>query len=237
VKIAVVSYFALTRRALCGLLSAIPGQRVVLDVEDAAAHVEQFYKLRPDALLMDAPCSAETLEVVLQLRKLFPGMILLLLVEKTDPEFERQAVKAGIRGCISKECGPETLAKALTVVEQGQYWMSRGLTSLVLGKLQTRETPQEPESQPLSRREWEILSLISRGHVNKEIASSLSISSNTVKAHLSTIYRKLGVTTRLEAALNYFQQVNAKGAAMRETIPIPAEPMHRLPALSKHSLT
>jgi DNA-binding NarL/FixJ family response regulator len=236
-KVVVVSRFALTRKALCGLLSAIPGQRVVLDVEDAAAHVDQFYSLRPDALLMEAPSSAETLEAVLQLRKLFPKMIFLLLVEKSDPEFERQAVQAGIRGCISKECGPETLAKALNVVEQGQYWMSRGLTSLVLGKLQTREAPQEPESQALSRREWEILSLIARGHVNKEIASSLSISSNTVKAHLGTIYRKLGVTTRLEAALNYFQRVNAKGAAMRENLPHPAEPADEIPVLSKHGLT
>lgn len=236
-KIAVVSSFALTRKALCGLLCTIPGQRVVLDLDNAAAHVDQLCMLRPDALLMDAPCSAETLEAVVQLRKLFPRMILLLLVEKTDPEFERQAVKAGIRGCVSKECGPETLARALSVVEQGQYWMSRGLTSLVLGKLQTRDAPQEPESHTLSRREWEILSLIARGHVNKEIASCLSISSNTVKAHLSTIYRKLGVTTRLEAALNYFQQVNSEGATIKSSILNQAEHLDKLPVLSKHSLT
>jgi len=237
VKIAVVSHFALTRKALCGLLSTIPGHRVILDVEDAMASLELLYQSRPDALLIDAPSSAETLEKITHLRKQFPKTILLLLVDKNDLEFERQAVKLGIRGCISKASQPEVLARALTVVEQGQFWMSRGVASLVLGKLLTREVSQEADPHELSKREWEILSLISRGHVNKEIASCLSISSNTVKAHLTSIYRKLGVTTRLEAALSYFQSANAKDASVKGTPLHPPEHLDVLEGLTKHSLT
>jgi DNA-binding NarL/FixJ family response regulator len=126
---------------------------------------------------------------------------------------------------VSKESEPEILEKALRAVGQGEIWASHRLATLIIMK----SLPGKEEEEELTQREWEILALVSSGHQNKEIASRLSISSNTIKAHLSAIYKKLQVRTRLGAALHYFQQAKQRPSAeLDETVAAPGRPSGQL---------
>lgn len=209
-NIGVASPWVLTRKALCFLLAAAKDFRVALEIDNALNNVELIRHAQPDILLIEIIDPANDLENVSRMRKLFPEIKILLLAEAADEEFELRAIGAGAWGCVSKQCEPHTLEKALKAVGDGEIWVSHRMATVIIRKsLQRKNSPQE-NSDELTQREWEILALVSGGYQNKEIASRLFISSNTIKAHLSTIYKKLQVRTRLGAALHYFQQAKQK---------------------------
>lgn len=205
-NIGVVSPWVLTRKALCSLLAIRKDFKVMLEVDSALHHFEPIQQARPDVLLVEVVDPAADLEVVARVRKLFPDTRVLLLLPTTDEEFELRAIRAGAWGSVSKQSDPEVLEKALRAVGQGEIWASHHLATLII----TKSIPGKEEDDELTQREWEILALVSSGYQNKEIASRLSISSNTIKAHLSAIYKKLQVRTRLGAALHYFQQARQR---------------------------
>jgi DNA-binding NarL/FixJ family response regulator len=102
-------------------------------------------------------------------------------------------------------------------VKRGEVWISHRASSQLLKKLVRRD--RQEEIGDLTRREWEILVLVAAGKRNKEIASRLCVSENTVKTHLYAIYRKLHASTRMEAALFFFQHAN------RQPVPSNAQPI------------
>jgi DNA-binding NarL/FixJ family response regulator len=103
------------------------------------------------------------------------------------------------------------LEEALRVVRQGEVWVSQQASSQLVKKLVHRGGQKENEIEELTRREWETLALVAAGNRNKEIANRLCVSENTVKAHLYAIYRKLHVSTRMGAALFFFQYSSQPG--------------------------
>jgi len=228
-NVAIFSRFFLTRKSLGSLLKPLRDVQVVLDSENVLASVEQVAATSPDVLLIDSENPPDDLGIVRQVTKIFPHSRIVLLIGANDRDFELRAIEAGARGCVSKESDLQTLAKALNLVHTGQFWISRDVASLVARKLRGSLTPDHDATQELTEREWEILALLGIGHVNKDLASHLGISENTVKAHLASIYRKLQVNTRLGAVLYYFrrcQQLSKPtgSAAISETAaaPIPA---------------
>ncbi len=209
-NIGVASPWVLTRKALCFRLARTKDLRVAFGIDNALRHFELIQQTHADVLLIETANPASDLESVSKLRKLFPEMKILLLSETTDEEFELRAIKAGAWGCVSKRSEPQALEKALRAVANGEIWVSHHMATLIIRKsMHPKEHPEE-NPEELTQREWEILALVSSGYQNKEIASRLFISSHTIKAHLSSIYRKLQVRTRLGAALHYFQQAKQK---------------------------
>ena len=211
-KVAIISRFALMRKMLRDLLATFKGPEVILDVESAFEDFLLIRTLNPSILLVDSVNKVEDIATIRQLNKLFPAAKILLLVESTDEQFELRAMEAGARGCVSKEGDSQVLSKALNLIEHGQYWISRDVASLVARKLSAVHAPSQDLARGLTQREWAVVSLLAMGYVNKEIAARLSISENTVKAHLASTYRKLGVTTRLGAVLHYFRQAQSRDA-------------------------
>jgi DNA-binding NarL/FixJ family response regulator len=209
--VGIVSRFLLMRQLLIGLLASMEGFSVVLDIDNPLTSIDLIRASLPQILLIDCDDFAADLVVVRQLTKLFPGMNIVLLTGLIDDRAELQAIEAGAKGCISKGSHPRVVEKALHLVKEGQYWMSREVASMVAGKLLGGFNAHEDCSKDLTQRELEILALLARGQVNKEIACKLAVSENTVKAHLASIYRKLGVTTRLGAVLHYFREAQEKG--------------------------
>jgi DNA-binding NarL/FixJ family response regulator len=102
------------------------------------------------------------------------------------------AWKLGVRGIVLKGSPPEQLLKGIRAVCEGQRWVS--------GDMLAQIEPEPTVGAGLTLRESEIVSAIREGNSNKEIASKLSISEETVKRHLSNIYAKLGISSRLELA-------------------------------------
>ena len=114
-------------------------------------------------------------------------------------------------GCVSNTSDLETLLKAIGAVGRGELWVSRQRASRLIARLAQAQPPDGLTSNGLTPQEWKVLGLLASGSRNKDIANRLSVSENTVKTHLYTIYRKVNVDCRLAATLYYFQRVKSDG--------------------------
>ena len=129
----------------------------------------------------------------------------LVLTGLNDSEAHRQAVLAGARGVVHKEAPPEVLLKAIAKVHAGELWIDRVSTRWIVTTLNDRLAEQlrssrEPRLATLTRREREIIVAICShaGSPARTIAAMLAITEHTLRNHLTSIYEKLGVATRLE---------------------------------------
>ena len=226
--IAIVSPYTVHRKGLCALLGQNKDFRVVVDAGSALDSYEQIRKAHPQVLLMETTDSNSDLETVCRLRKLLPEARILLLVDGASETFEVRALKAGTWGCVSMTASPEILTKALNALGGGEMWVSHSLATRILGNVLRWHEAAASDMAGLTRREWEILAHVAHGYRNKEIASRLIVSENTIKAHLTAIYRKLQVDTRLGAALHYFHQTAQKGHRPDARLPASAGKPHFL---------
>jgi DNA-binding NarL/FixJ family response regulator len=182
-----------------------------LDLPEIPEDVEVLRKAQPDVLLLHAMGGDSDFDAVSRLRNLTPEIKVLLFLDAADEEIELQAIRAGSCGCVSNGSDLDTLLKAIGVVGRGEIWVSRQVASRLITKLAQSESPDSPNSNGLTPREWKVLGLLASGTRNKEIANRLSVSENTVKTHLYTIYRKINVDCRLAATLYYFQHAKSDG--------------------------
>ena len=127
--------------------------------------------------------------------------------DRNDPEAVA-VLLAGAHGYCERNTAPPTIRKMAEAVRKGELWVRRSVMSLLLREvIPPRQSDREASSgadarlQPLTRREREIAYLVSAGAKNKDIAASLKITETTVKAHLTAIFRKLGIPDRLRLAL------------------------------------
>jgi two-component system NarL family response regulator len=116
------------------------------------------------------------------------------------------AFRAGARGYCHRDLDPALLLKAVEVVQKGEIWAGRALVARLVEALgarpgRARRSDAGTRLGPLTRRERDIAGLVASGAANKEIASRLAVTERTVKAHLTAIFRKLGLTDRLRLAL------------------------------------
>lgn len=184
----------------------------VLDLDGSLAAVEELKRIGPDILLVDSVDATTDFDVLSRTRALLPEMRVLILADEPDEDYEVQAIRLGARGFVSRSCSPEVFERALKHVAKGEMWIDHGLASRIIGKLLQSEGNHNSGEPELSRRELEVLSLLSDGYRNKEIASILSVSDNTIRAHVSSLYRKIHVSGRVEAALYYFAKVRKNGS-------------------------
>jgi len=211
VRVGVISPYELSRKGLCSLISSCSNCALVLELPSIPEDLDIARKAQPEVLLFQTSGCVSDLDAVSRLHKLVPKIKILLYVDKADEETELQALRAGACGCISRSIDLNTLLKAFDFVGRGELWVSRHVATRVIEKLAQAESANNTTSNELTCREWEILALLSSGSRNKEIASALSVSENTVKTHLGIIYRKINVDCRLAATLYYFQHARSDG--------------------------
>jgi len=127
------------------------------------------------------------------------------LVARPEDSDAVVALKQGARGYCSRQSEADLLRRAVQQVRDGEIWVGRSVTSHLLEELtaaSTRRAPGPPRRLGrLTQRERELVALVAAGASNKEIADRLSIAERTVKAHLTSIFRKLGVSSRLHLAV------------------------------------
>ncbi len=146
------------------------------------------------------------IEVLPVIREKSPKTKVLMLAANKDEAKIFKAMKAGAKGYVSKDVSISDLLKAIQTVHKEELWIERKL----MARFFDREAAHNPkkEAEPakakgvLTSREKEVLSLLSTGRTNKEIAKALFISEKTVKSHLNSIFRKLKVSHRLQAILH-----------------------------------
>ncbi|HEY7650782.1 MAG TPA: response regulator transcription factor [Methylomirabilota bacterium] len=167
--------------------------------------------LQPSLILFDlgAKPNAPAVEMVSTLSAVSKTVA---LAGVDDDELALQALKAGARGFCARGTAPALLRKAVEVVEAGEIWVRRRVMMRLIEELASPRAPEVRSvagENSLTTREREIATLVARGAGNKEIAGQLTISIKTVKAHLTNIFKKLGLETRLQLAL----AMGAEGSA------------------------
>jgi DNA-binding NarL/FixJ family response regulator len=160
--------------------------------------------LRPDVLLMDIFLPKMSgIECTTRLKLLLPETQILILTSSFDCDMVFQALEAGADGYLLKRTSPVELRAAIFDVLSGGAPMSSEIARRVVASFRGRGLARDATLR-LTPREEEVLSLLSKGYANKEIADKLSVGTETVRDHLKKIYDKLHVHSRTEAAARYF---------------------------------
>jgi DNA-binding NarL/FixJ family response regulator len=209
VTVGIVSPRRLMRRALCSFLidlSLGSGVDISFDVDTFGDAFERLTFSKPQILLIDCEGMAECLSYLHGFRELSPLTRCLLLTENPDEEFEVRAARKGAWGLITKGDDPELMEQALERVLRGEMWFSREILGKAIQSLVRRRHPEESVLDTLTAREGEVTALLARGFQNRQIAQTLFLSENTIRKYTETIYRKLGVNSRLEVALMYHKR-------------------------------
>ena len=166
------------------------------NAEDA---LEALPGLQPNVVLTDINLGGKSgIDCVQEIKPDFPDMqfIMFTIYEDNDQVFE--ALKAGASGYILKNTAPEKIIESLIELNEGGSPMSPKIARKVLSTF-NQPMPDNTVNELLSKREQEVLELLSKGFLYKEIADKLSISISTVKRHLNSIYTKLQVQNKVEA--------------------------------------
>jgi DNA-binding NarL/FixJ family response regulator len=168
--------------------------------EEALAKVPAF---RPDVVLMDIHLPGLTgIEATARLKRELPDLLVIMVTVYRDHEKIFDALKAGACGYLLKRSSPAEVRRALVEVREGGAPMSAEIARRVVEAFHRPVRPAA-ETAELSKRETEILELLTQGLANKEIADRLGLSVETVRVHLKRIYDKLHVHSRTEAAMKY----------------------------------
>jgi len=204
-RILLIDDHTLFREGLESLL-AHRGIEMVASVGSGEEGLELAAELKPDVILLDMRMPGMGgLEVLRRIRQQGLEMAVVMLTTSTDERDLIESLRAGAQGYLLKDMEPDALVVALRDIVAGKTVVAPELAPVLARAVQGGETAAEEDpGDPFARltpRETEILSLLAEGQSNKAIARNLGISDGTVKLHVKAILRKLGVHSRVEAAV------------------------------------
>jgi two-component system, NarL family, nitrate/nitrite response regulator NarL len=205
IRILIADDHPIFRDGLRRLLEAEPGLQVTGEAADGNEAMRLTQELKPDVLLLDlAMPRCPGLEALRAINKSAAPVHTILLTAAIEKPQIIEALQCGARGIVMKESATQLLLTAIRTVMDGQYWVGRELVADMaqyLRGLVPRGEARKGHPYGLTNREIEIVSSIVDGCTNKEIAQKFTLSEDTVKHHLTSIFDKLGVAHRLELAL------------------------------------
>jgi NarL family two-component system response regulator YdfI len=168
------------------------------EATDGAEAVRLAAELAPDVVLMDLRMpNVDGLAAIRQIKARQPEIQIVILTTYDDDEKIVQGLQAGALGYLLKDCGRQALFDTIRAAARGESLLPSAVVEKVVAHLVTPRPAPEPGL--LSDRERQVLERIAQGAANKEIARQLQISERTVKAHATSIFNKLGVSSRAEA--------------------------------------
>ncbi len=203
VRILVIDDHTLFRRGVRALLAQEQGFQVVGDAADPVEGAKLAAHLHPEVILLDLHMPGITgLEAIPALREAAPRARIVMLTVSEDAEDLMACLRAGASGYLLKNIDGEYLVDSIRRAARGESTMSAQMTSKLIAELHAAShVPADPRKPPLSPRESEILRLVATGSSNKEVARALGVAESTVKIHVQHILRKLGLSSRVQAAV------------------------------------
>jgi DNA-binding NarL/FixJ family response regulator len=198
IKIAMADDHNVVRTAVAAYLAKKQDLEIVGEVADPTLLSGIIDKTKPDVLVLDAHMPGhKIIKTAKQLHKQYPELRILILSAYDRHEYIVGLLKAGAAGYVLKSDSLEMLVKAIRVIANGQEWLSPRVVEILIESVRSNNHSQIH----LTSREKEVLKLITMGCKNSEIADKLVITVQTVKNHVSNIFNKLGVESRVEAVL------------------------------------
>lgn len=206
IRVLVADDQELVRTGLAMILSAQPGIEVVGQAADGREAVALARKLLPDVCLFDIRMpelnGLEATRILAGPDVTEPMAVVVITTFDLD-EYVHGALKAGARGFLLKDAGPELLTQAIHAAANGEALIAPNVAVRLLAAFAQVPTgrPTQQPIEPLTAREEEVLLTVARGLTNAEIADELHISLSTVKTHLASLMGKLVVRNRVEIAM------------------------------------
>ena len=198
IRVVLVEDHPVVRAGLTELLSGTDDIEVVGAAADGEAAIELVSDALPDVVLMDVSMPGmDGIEATRRISEAAPGVHVVMLTSFSDQKNILAALDAGAAGFLLKDAEPEEIFRGVRAAAAGESPLAPKAARAVLSD---RRSAGESDEE-LTAREREVLGLIAAGLPNKLIARRLEISEKTVKAHLTSVYRTIGVATRTEAAL------------------------------------
>jgi NarL family two-component system response regulator LiaR len=196
----------LVRQGLRQLCEGLGGFTVVAEAENGAQAVELARTTQPDVILMDIVMpDVDGVEAIRQIMCENPVARIITLTMYRQEQYMLTAIRAGARGYLLKTVNADELIAAIKAVHRGDYLIDPIIAARVLSELHLG-IPETPRMEPLSEGEMAVLRLVARGTNNQDIARTLNYSVYTVSNRLRTIYDKLCVSNRTQAALYALRQ-------------------------------
>ncbi len=204
IQIVIADDHPIFREGLRRLIDAEPGFQVVGQAADGADALRCTRALRPEILLLDlAMPKIGGLEVLRELSEEQVDVKVILLTAQINAEETVEALQHGARGVVLKDSATQVLYKCVRAVMSGEYWVGHERLADIVHLLadHRRRALAPPPASLLTARELQIVAAIVEGTSNKDISRQFGLSEQTVKNHLSHIFDKVGVSSRLELAL------------------------------------
>ncbi|MGC9325842.1 MAG: response regulator [Desulfomonilia bacterium] len=211
IRVIVVDDHAIVREGIKSLLELEPD---ITHVSEASSSSECMKMLDADnsyhVILMDLKMPGiDGIEATRLIKAQYPNIKVVILTNYDDDEFVLEAIKVGADGYVLKDVRKVDLLKIIHDVLENRGYIDPAVTPKVFDRLKRTSisTSEDSHVRPvLSQRELQVLEQLVEGKSNKEIADSIYVSLDTVKAHLKSIYKKLGVCTRAQAAKAAIQE-------------------------------
>ncbi|MCS7038055.1 MAG: response regulator transcription factor [Anaerolineae bacterium] len=200
IRVVLVDDHAIVRTGLRMLFQAEPDIAIVGEADSGEAAIAAVTALKPDVVVMDiAMPGMSGIEATRRIKAISPETAVLALTMHEEEPYFFQMLEAGASGYVPKRAAADDLVSAVRVVAQGQVFLYPSLARLLVEDYLQRETTgQSEETDLLTPREREVLTLIAQGLTNREIAEALVISVKTVDRHRENIMHKLNLHSRVE---------------------------------------
>ena len=210
-SIMLVDDHPLLRKGMKQLLSMEDGIEVVAEASNGLDAIKIAVELDPDLIILDLNMQGmDGIETLIAMREEgVTSRIIMLTVSDADDDVVN-AIRNGADGYLLKDTDPEILLENIIGALSGKMVLSETITKVLATALRRPAVKPAAELNSLTNREYEILSLIAKGMSNKVIARELSISDGTVKVHVKHLLKKLGLRSRVEAAVWMVNQAGAK---------------------------
>jgi len=194
IRLLIVDDHPAFRMGLAALIQSQQDMEVAAECGDGQQAVDLFRTVKPDVTLMDLRLPGLSgVEAILAIRKEFPEARVIVVTTYDWDEDVYRAMQSGAKSYLLKDMTQEQIAGTIRAVHAGDSKLPSNVADRLAERLKREE---------LTQREQDVLTLLTKGRSNKEIASDLAISEDTVKYHLKTLFTKLGVQDRTEAAIS-----------------------------------
>ena len=202
VRILLVDDHEVVRLGLTTLLEDIPGVTLVGEAGSGREALQACESLGPDLVILDIRLPDQSgVEVCRHIIARWPHIKVIILTSYVSDDLIAEAILAGAAGFVRKQVGNEELVRAIEAVRQGEALLDPLTTQQVLQRLRQTERLRDASAfNSLSKRELEVLLLVSQGQNNREIAEVLGVSEKTVRNHVSNLLEKLNLSNRVELA-------------------------------------